>query len=143
MLLEELNEARNIKIEDLEHFKKIVAEAIEKDFLRWKKFGSWLYDEYIEYKDSEIYSASTSTDECGKRKQYRAIVIVMNDCYNKDSKQFHINNRDIYSVTIFDVFYTNICGGGVFISEKIKLSYDAIKSFERLFKCTKEHRKRG
>ncbi len=136
MVLEELSRARNLRIEGTEHFKKIVTEAIEKDCFCWKEFESWLYEEYIVCSDSinTHTSAYAGTDESMKCKQYRAIVIVMNDCYNKGSKQFHINNRDIDSVTIYDVFYTDTCGGGGFISKKINLSYDAIKSFERLLK---------
>ena len=118
MRLEDLNEVRDFKVNDLEHFKAIVIEALENN-CHFKKFGQWLHEEYRDYSD--------------KSNQYKAKVIVMNECYNNGTKQFHVNGNDISSVTIYDIFYTNTCGGG-FVLRSIDLYYDEIKSFEFLLK---------
>lgn len=118
MKLKELKEAINFKISDLEHFKTVVIEAVEST-CHWKKYGAWLHEDYA---------------KCpGKDNQYRATIIVMNECYNKDTKVFRVDHKNIMSVTIYDIFYTDTTGGA-FVIDDINLYYDAIKAFEKLLK---------
>lgn len=119
MKIEELNYTRNLKLETIDDFKKIIEEAVESNYCHKKKFGSWLYEEY-----SDISK--------GDNKEYRALLIIMNDCYNNKLKRFHVGNKDIDSVTIYSVFYTDKCVGGSFVTHKINLFYEAIKSFKLL-----------
>ncbi|ACL77463.1 hypothetical protein [Ruminiclostridium cellulolyticum] len=119
MRLEELKNVRNFKITDIEHFKSVVIEAIERT-CHWKEFDEWLHEEY---------------ENCSNESnQYRAKIIVINESYRRDTtKCFKVDSKNISSVTIYSIFYTDTCGGGFVISD-INLFYDEIKSFEKLLK---------
>lgn len=118
MRISELKKIRNFKITDIEQFKKVVIEAVESD-CHWKKYDQWLYEEYEDCSD--------------KSNQYIAKIIVINECYNKSNKTFRVNNENISSVTIYDIFYTNMASGG-FVIHDITLYYDAVNSFGVFFK---------
>lgn len=116
MRLKELKEVSNFKLDSIEHFKAVVLEAIESTY-HWKEHCPWLHEEY--------------RDCSGEDNQYRAQIIVLNESYNIDTKRFIVGYNNISSVTIYDIFYTDISGGG-FVIDDVTLGYDSIKSFERL-----------
>lgn len=124
MKLDKLKESRNLKIDNIEQFKTIVIEAIEHT-CHWKEYGDWLHEEY------EICSSNDNH-------QYKALIIVTNDCYNSKTPTFACDYKKISSVTIYDIFYTDTCGGG-FVIDDITLQYDAIKSFLKLLKGDKNN----
>ncbi len=128
MLLEELKSIKNYKIDSFEQFKSEVIEAVEST-CHWKKSGDWLHDEY---RDS-----SEEGQQC-----YRAIIIVMNDCFNSKTPTFRVGYKNISSVTVFDIFYTDSAGGG-FVIDDINLAYDAIKSFFNLQDKKSKYEKGG
>lgn len=118
MSLEDLKTSKDYKIITLDHFKSIVIKAVERT-CHWKKFGDWLHEEYIDNSDDKDHHC------------YKATVIVTNDCFNEKTPTYRLGCKNVSSITIFDIFYTDISGGRFFI-EDITLHYEAINSLFRL-----------
>lgn len=116
--IEDLKDIHDFKLNSLEEFTNVVVKAVEKT-CHWKKFGQWLHEEYYDHSKEGLTN-------------FVAVIIVMNDCYNKETPQFHPEPfKNISSVTVYKIFYTDITGGGFVINE-ISLHYNAISSFKKL-----------
>lgn len=115
MNLNQLEES-HIKLDNMEEFKKIVQEVIEGES-KFKDLGEWLDEEYIDC-SNEIY------------KQFRAVILCVNETYNDNTKHFKHGFKKVKSINVYDVFYTEIGGNGNYIADTITIGYQGREEAE-------------